>query len=213
MSVDLVFDLDGTISNPELGIRRSINFALVQQGFAPVPDERVARWIGPPLEAALADLSGTDDEVTIAALVGSYRERYGQLGYAENVLYEGIPDALNALADSGLKLGVCTSKRRDFAVKILELFGLRDLFEFVSGGDVGVTKESQLSKLKKDGAIGDDAVMIGDRAVDIVAATANGLASAGVAWGFGVDGELTAAGAEVILEQPPELLRFARNGS
>lgn len=91
-------------------------------------------------------------------------------------------------------MGVCTSKRTDFAEKILEMFGLWDCFSFVSGGDVGIRKADQLGGLLRDGLIDRTAVMIGDRAVDILASRDNGLFSAGVLWGYGSRDELESAG-------------------
>lgn len=120
-------------------------------------------------------------------------------------LYPGIPEALLALVRRGHRLGVCTSKRVDFAEQILELFGLRAYFQFVRGGDVGISKDQQLRELLRDGVAGTDATMIGDRAVDIFAARANDLNSVGVLWGHGSLEELSGAGADTLLHSVEEL--------
>lgn len=102
-------------------------------------------------------------------------------------------------------LGVCTPKRTDFAERILDLFGLRPHFSFVRGGDVGVAKTEQLRTLLAQGMVRPTSVMVGDRAVDIEAAHANGLEAVGVLWGHGTRAELAAAGPVGLLEDPAEL--------
>jgi phosphoglycolate phosphatase len=186
----IVFDLDGTISNPLDGFARSINHALRLQGFAEREPAALARFIGPPLDETMIELSGHADAAVRTRLIADYRQRYAELGYAENTLYDGIPEALEALRRGGAALGLCTSKRVDFAESILALFGLRDLFAFVSGGDIGVHKWQQLQSLRESGAIDARAVMVGDRAVDITSAHRNGLQACGVCWGFGSLDEL-----------------------
>ena len=196
----LVFDLDGTLSDPALGIGRSINCALVAFGFAPISEGAVSQYIGPPLDQVFRAITGIEAAETLAALIGKYRERYADVGYAENVLYSGIPEALSSLAVQGQVLGVCTSKRVDFAEKILQMFGLRSHFAFVDGGEIGVHKDRQLRALVASGTIGPGSTMIGDRAVDVLAAKRNGLRSVGVLWGHGSRDELATAGADMIME-------------
>jgi len=205
----VLFDLDGTLSDPQLGIGRSINFALERYGFAPLPGDEVSRWIGPPLDESFRTITGRDDDATVHGLVAAYRERYGDVGYAENRLYDGIPQALAALTDAGLPLGLCTSKRRDFAEKILALFGLDQHFRFVDGGEIGVHKWQQIAALRERGVVGARAVMVGDRAVDLIAAHRNGLMGAGVLWGHGSREELQAESPRYLLDSPAELTRWA----
>jgi phosphoglycolate phosphatase len=201
----VVFDLDGTISDPLDGFARSINHALRLQGFAPRPAAALAGFIGPPLDETMLELSDHADAAIRTRLIADYRRRYAELGYAENTLYDGIPAALQALRRAGCTLGLCTSKRADFAEQILALFGLRELFAFVSGGDIGVHKWEQLQSLRERGAIDADAVMVGDRAVDIVAAHRNGLQACGVRWGFGSLDELQAERPRHLAAAPHEL--------
>lgn len=114
------------------------------------------------------------------------------------------------LAALRYRKGLCTSKRADFAERILELFGLRHHFAFVSGGDIGIAKADQLAALLAAGAIDRDAIMIGDRAVDLEAAHANGLASCGVLWGFGSRAELEAPRPRYLVQTPDELAQLFR---
>ena len=161
--------------------------------------------IDPALLDRFAAIVGDASVEHIAALVERYRERYAEIGYAENTIYAGIPEALGALRDAGVALGVCTSKRVDFAERILDHFGVRRHFAFVSGGDMGIRKAGQLAALLRDGVIDGDATMVGDRAIDIVAAKANGLRSVGVLWGHGGFAELRDADPDVLLQSPAEL--------
>jgi phosphoglycolate phosphatase len=201
-----IFDLDGTLSDPAVGIGRSINFALESYGYAPIADGEVSQFIGPPLDQTFMSIVGTSDAEHIRQLVSKYRERYAAIGYKENVVYPGIPDVLRTLTDSGVPLGLCTSKRANFAEDILDLFGIRQYFRFVNGGDIGIKKTDQLASLLRQGLITKSAAMIGDRAVDILAAKENGLRSVGVLWGHGSLAELQGAAPDILLESPQELL-------
>ena len=151
---DLVlFDLDGTLSDPLVGIGRSINYALSHYGYAPPELRQLAVHIGPPLDEAFKAITGVQSQAELTAFVGKYRERYADVGYSENVLYPGIREALAALGATGVPLGVCTSKRVDFAEQILEMFGLRSHFRFVSGGEIGVHKWQQIESLLTQGLV------------------------------------------------------------
>jgi len=202
----IVFDLDGTLSDPLEGIGRSINHALARYGYAERPLDALADCIGPPLDETFPLLTGSNDTAHVRALVASYRERYADIGFAENVLYDGIPAMLDILRDSGAELGVCTSKLPIFAERILVHFGLRDRFAFVSGGDIGMHKWQQLAALRAQGCVDDDTVMVGDRAIDIDAAHRNGLHACGVTWGFGSQEELNSAAPRYLCTRPSEIV-------
>lgn len=195
----ILFDLDGTLSDPLVGIGRSINYALAHYGYAERELAQLSVYIGPPLDESFRALTGATAPDHIQALVAKYRERYADVGYAENLLYPGIPEALSALDLAGIPMGVCTSKRVDFAEQILKMFGLRAHFRFVSGGEIGTHKWQQIQGLLAHGQVSTASVMVGDRAVDMVAAHRNGLQAAGVLWGHGTQDEL-------VHEQPRYLL-------
>ncbi len=202
----VVFDLDGTLSDPLEGIGRSINHALRTHGHAERELAALARYIGPPPGESFVELTGDADAGRVAALVATYRERYRDIGYAENTLYDGIPALLQSLRDAGAMLGLCTSKLPVFAEMILTRFGLREHFAFVSGAEhLGVHKWQQLEALRASGRVGADAVMVGDRAVDLAAAHRNGLQACGVHWGFAAPGELQAERPRYLVSTPGEL--------
>jgi phosphoglycolate phosphatase len=202
----LLFDLDGTISDPLVGIGRSINYALVHFGYPELPLSQLAEHVGPPLDQAFSSITGLHSSSALEGFVAKYRERYGEIGYSENVLYPGIPEVLHSLASAGIPLGVCTSKRVDFAEKILELFGLRSYFSFVCGGEIGTPKCQQIRDLLAKGAVSQSTLMVGDRAVDMSAAHRNGLDAAGVRWGYGSQEELEAEQPRYLFSAPLELL-------
>ena len=206
----VLFDLDGTLSDPLVGIGRSINYALSQFGFAELPLSELAVHVGPPLDEAFSSITGVRATNALDDFVAKYRERYGEIGYSENVLYPGIPQVLESLGGAGISLGVCTSKRVDFAEKILELFGLRSYFSFVSGGEIGTQKWQQIQGLIEQGVASQSTVMVGDRAVDITAAHRNGLHAAGVLWGHGSRQELEAEQPRYLFSTPEELLLLAQ---
>jgi phosphoglycolate phosphatase len=201
----ILFDLDGTLSDPLVGIGRSINHALAHFGYATHELNALAPYIGPPLDESFALITGVTAKADLAALVAKYRERYGEVGYAENVLYPGIPEAVVALRRAGISLGVCTSKRRDFAEQILDMFGLREHFEFVDGGEIGTPKWRQIEALRAAGKVSQSSLMVGDRAVDVDAAHRNGLHAAGVLWGYGSAAELAQARPRYSFASPAEL--------
>jgi phosphoglycolate phosphatase len=189
----ILFDLDGTLSDPLVGIGRSINHALAHFGYATLELHELAPYVGPPLDESFAMLTGVAEKAELAALVAKYRERYGEIGYSENVLYPGIAEAVEQLRSADMRLGLCTSKRQDFAERILEMFGLRAHFEFVSGGEIGTQKWQQIEALRASGRVSSASVMVGDRAIDVDAAHRNGLQAAGVLWGYGSAAELAEA--------------------
>lgn len=203
-----IFDLDGTLSNPLAGMADSINHALTKHGHSALSLDEIAKYIGPPLEGMLEDIIGENDTDQINAIVRSYRDHYRIAGYSNNHLYDDIINLLNKLKQAGAPLGVCTSKPKPTAITILEHFELLHYFKFVSGGDVGVRKGQQLQQLLADGHIDAQAIMIGDRNVDIIAAQENKLTNLGVLWGFGSMGEFDEAKADHVISTPLEVLNL-----
>jgi phosphoglycolate phosphatase len=204
-----VFDLDGTISDPAVGIGRSLNHALEHFGHPSIAEDEVSRFIGPPLDQEFRAFVGDVAQGHIVELVAKYRERYADIGLFENVVYPGVPDVIRELDAAGLAIGLCTSKPVRFAERILHFFGLRQHFCFVSGGDIGISKTAQLRSLCREGLVDASWSMIGDRAVDIVAARENGLLSIGVLWGHGSREELRAASPRFLIESPYRLVELA----
>ena len=201
-----IFDLDGTISDPKVGIARSINFALECHDFESKDEDEIEKLIGLPLDQMYAQLIDATEPSLVSSLVARYRERYAEIGYAANSLYEGMETSLRFL-HSQIKspLGICTTKPADTAQKILEMFDLDQLFEFVSGGVIGIEKQQQLERLLYDGTISRSSLMIGDRFIDIRAARHNQLRSAAVLWGYGSRAELEREEPNYLLQSPSQI--------
>lgn len=205
----LIFDLDGTISDPKEGIVKSINHALTVQGYPTQKEEDLLFCIGPPLDQSFTELTGKTDQSLVKALVHSFRERYAKIGYAENKLYPGIEETLIRIRKKrDIRLGLCTSKRVDFAHQILKMFDLHHLFDFIDGGEIGLHKHMQLSQLLEQGVISRDSIMIGDRYIDLEAARKNNLDAAGVLWGYGSHAELSAHQPAYLFETPDQLIKL-----
>ena len=202
----LIFDLDGTLTDPLTGILRCMNYALSSHNHPVISENELKPYIGPPLEIGLSELSGSNDETHIRELVATYRERYGEFGYAENVVYDGIVDLLSSLQEQGFRMGICTSKFEKYAVKVLQSFELEQYFEFVSGsGKPGLTKADQLQDLLDNAIVTEGSLMIGDRDIDLISAHKTGLHCAGVLWGYGSLQELKEQRPNIIAETPAQL--------
>ncbi len=206
----LIFDLDGTLVDPALGTVRCMNYALTTFDYMARPAHEITALIGPPLEDSLQKLSGEEDADKIQRLVNAYRERYGEFGILENTVYPEMINVLEHFQGQGLRMGVCTSKLEQNALKILEAFNLSHYFSFVSGASGTIFKErkaDQLAGLLNAGAIDSSALMIGDRAIDIQAAAENKLDACGVLWGYGSRPELENAAPALLVSEPHELIK------
>jgi phosphoglycolate phosphatase len=205
-----LFDLDGTLTDPREGITRSIAHALERMGVAPPPLVELEFAIGPPLRASLARLLGTESRDAVETALAHYRERFADVGLFENAPYEGIEDALRALAATGATLVVATSKPAVYARRIVEHFALGAYFAEVHGCELDGTREDKRDLiahiLPHHGFEATRAVMIGDRGVDMRAARHHGLTAVGALWGFGSREELDEAGAHAVCASPRDLL-------
>ncbi len=208
----IVFDLDGTLSDPSEGVTASLNFALESLGLPPRPREALTRYIGPPLKEIFAELLNTRDDSRIAEGIAFFRRRYLARGYRENRLYPGIVDLLKRLRVSGARLYVATTKREDTANNVARFLGIAAFFEGIHGCGLDTPKVAILERiLTRETPVREAAFMVGDRETDIAAGNAAGMRAIGVAWGFGAPGELEKA--EAVAETPAGLLNyFARAG-
>ena len=204
----IYFDLDGTLTDPKPGITGSIQYALKKLGKS-VPSQDELTWcIGPPLHASLKALTGTDALADQALLL--YRERFSEVGLFENAPYPGIHDTLAAIAASGARIFVATSKPAVYASRIVDHFGLKPYFERVFGSELDGTRVDKRDLLRYALAEAEvdprQAIMIGDRSHDVVGARTNGMTAIGVLYGYGSEAELRDAGAHHICAAHPELL-------
>ncbi|MEP9388438.1 HAD hydrolase-like protein [Mesorhizobium sp. KR9-304] len=203
----VLFDLDGTLTDPFIGITRSMQHALRQMGMDPPPAEELRRYIGPPLQATFMEIFG--DEALAAKALGFYRQRYGEFGKFENELIPGIIDVLRTMTDTGYALFVATSKLESYSLDIIDHFGLAGYFRRVHGSalDGSRADKGELIRhiLRAEGLDPQKTVMIGDRLHDAHGAARNDVRAIGVLWGFGDRAELEGAGAARIAASPAEL--------
>ncbi len=205
----LFFDLDGTLSDPSEGIINSILYALKHYGIEEPDRDALYSFIGPPLVDAFAERYGVSRE-TGYEMTACFQEYFSQKGLYENRLYEGVPILLQSLSQQGKKLILATSKPEEFALRILEHFGILPYFTLVCGATMDERTRCEKTDvlryaLASVGANPADSVMVGDRKYDIGAANALGLSSVGVTYGFGSREELEEVGAEHLCHSVEEL--------
>jgi phosphoglycolate phosphatase len=207
--VNLLFDLDGTLTDPLPGIARSIQHALVTLGIAPPEIHELRRFIGPPLRASLAELIGSTDTALVSRAIAAYRERFATVGMFENTVYPGIVDELARFDAGGHVLWVVTSKPHVYANAIVDHFNLRRFFRSVYGSELDgrLVDKSELIGivLRAEGIDADETWMIGDRAPDMRGGRENGTRTAAVLWGYELEEELVAAVPDVLVRSVADL--------
>ena len=199
----LLFDLDGTLTDPKVGITRCVQYALRAGGIEVSDPDTLCCFIGPPLKEQFMAYTGWNEAQATAA-IGHYRERFGTVGWRENRVYDGIPALLQALLDSGRRLAVATSKPTVYSERILRHFRLAPYFEIICGSelnghrtDKGEVIEETLRLLSVTDR--SHVLMIGDREHDVRGAARCGLPCIGVGYGYAAPGELEAAGALAVV--------------
>ena len=208
--MNLLFDLDGTLTDPFTGITKCIAYALDMLGRKSPPRESLHWCIGPPLRDSFAKLLASDDDALTEKAVALYRERFGSVGLFENEVYDGIPELLEALQKNGHTLYVATSKPAVYAERIIAHFGLHRYFKCIFGSELDGTRSDKTSLishiLERELIAPSETSMIGDRGHDIVGATENGIYGFGVLWGYGTKDELENSGATAFFKTPRELV-------
>lgn len=216
----LLFDLDGTLTDPKVGICTCVQYALKAFGIEEPDIDKLEPFIGPPLKDSFMQFYGLDSGQADAA-VEKYRERFRDIGIFENKVYDGVPGMLEALQAKGMTLAVASSKPEVFVERILEHFGIRKYFKVVAGSELDGRRsgkdevvEEALRRLFGEGCIEKDRVyMIGDRKFDVEGAHAHGIESVGVTYGYGDMQELKEAKADYIVQSVEELQRFLLRGT
>lgn len=208
--MNLLFDLDGTLTDPFLGITKCISYALEILGRQSPPKESLRWCIGPPLKNSLAKLLDSDDETLADKALSLYRERFGLIGLFENEVYEGIHEVLETLMKKGHALYVATSKPEIYAERIVSHFGLNLYFKNIYGSELDGTRNDKTNLisyiLTNESISSSDTFMIGDREHDIIGANANGILGIGVLWGYGTKEELENSGAHACISHPQDLI-------
>ena len=211
----VLFDLDGTLTDPGVGITNSVAYALKKYGIEVAVKTQLYPFIGPPLSDSFEKYYGFSEEEAKHAVV-LYREYFREKGIFENEVYDGIAPMLKQLKNSGKTLIVATSKPEIFARQILEHFQLDGYFRYIAGANLDGTRTKKNKvieyALETCGIIDrSSVVMIGDRDYDIIGAQKAGLDSVGVLYGYGDRAELEWAKATYIAKTVSDLDRLLRS--
>lgn len=189
----ILFDLDGTLTDPKEGIVNSIVYALNSFGIKNYDREQLTKFIGPPLKDSFMEYYHFDEELALRA-IEKYREHFATKGLFENTVYPMIPELLKELSAQGKKIVLATSKPTDFAQRILDHFNLAQYFAFTGGSNLDGTrtKKSEViaHAIQESHTETEKVVMIGDRKFDIIGAREVGIDSIGVLYGYGTYEEL-----------------------
>lgn len=210
--MEILFDLDGTLTDSGAGITRCIQEALRRLGSAVPPEESLRCFVGPPLRETFARLLATRDEATLAEAIRLYRERFVAIGMFENALYPGVAEGIERLREGGHRLWVATSKPQVYARRILEHFAIAGAFAGVHGPDLSERHHDKRDLLREllatERLSAPEACMVGDRVHDVEGARANGVAAVGVLWGYGTADELREAGPDHVVETMAALCAY-----
>ena len=216
----LLFDLDGTLTDPKIGITTCVQYALHSFGIEEPDLDKLEPFIGPPLRDSFMEFYGFTPEQAEKA-VAKYRERFQDTGIFENEVYAGISEMLKNLQSNGYFLAVASSKPQVYVERILEHFDLKKYFAVVVGSELDGRRETKdqvvqetLNQLFGENPVAPEEVyMIGDRKFDVEGAKALGVESVGVTYGYGSKEELKEAKADYIVQSVEELEKFLLRGS
>lgn len=209
----ILIDLDGTLTDPKVGITSSVRYGLNKVGHPIAETENIDWIIGPPLKASLAKLLNVDvnDDLAEQALLG-YRERFAVTGLFENHLFEDVPATLAELKARGYRLFLATAKPEIYAKQILEHFNLLQYFEYPYGSELNGERTNKADLiayiLEKEKLIPEECLMVGDREHDIFGARKNGIETIAVTYGYGSAQELDQAQPKARISTFADLLAF-----
>lgn len=208
----IFFDLDGTLTDPGLGITNSVMHALKKYGIEVEDRTSLYKFIGPPLIDSFEKYFGFSHEEAVKS-VDYYREYYKDKGIYENAVYDGVEELLKSLREKGKKIILATSKPEPFAKEILRHFDIEKYFLFAAGSTMSETRTNKAEVIEyalSECGITDKTavVMVGDREHDIIGANKNGIDSIGVLFGYGSREELKTAGATYIAETVADIEKY-----
>ena len=209
---NIIFDLDGTLTDPKEGITNCIKYALEKLG-EPVPDN--LDWcIGPPLFECYQQLLTDNSDIAIQKAITYYRERFTEVGMFENKVYPDIAEILQFLNTSGHQLFVATTKPEIYAKRIMSHFNIRNYFTEIYGSELDGTRSNKgeliAHLMQKESIYPDRTYMIGDRKHDLIGVNQNKIRALGVLYGYGSYAELIQYNPEQLFSSPGEIKDFFR---
>ena len=206
----VLFDLDGTLTDPGEGITNSVAYALSKYGIEVMDRSELYKFIGPPLRDSFMKYYGFPEDKALQA-IEYYREYFSDRGIFENRVYEGVEDMLRQLHAKGKRLVLATSKPEEFAMRILEHFDLKKYFSVVAGASMDSSRSKKGDVIAYAISLCESfdkytAVMVGDREHDVIGAKENSLRCIGVLYGYGSEDELKNSGADYIAKTPSDII-------
>lgn len=210
----IAFDLDGTLTDPEVGLVKGFMYAFDRVGIKYDDPKALRRYIGPPLHEEWKREYGFTEEETARA-IAIFREYYDEFGWAENRVYEGIVELLGALKAMGKTIVLATSKPENTARRIMALFGLDKYFDFCGGASTSSTRDKkwevlEYSLLSVGATDRSRCILIGDRKYDAEGASIYGIDSIGVLWGHGSEEEIVSSGFTYVAKTPDDVLNILK---
>jgi phosphoglycolate phosphatase len=207
---NIIFDLDGTLTNPTEGILNSLRFALKKMGYPNLPDSLPNKFIGPPLQQGFSEVYGMNKKQTDLAVL-FFREYYGEFGLFENEPFQGIHELMESLNNSGYSLFVATSKLEKFAWQIIKHFEFDKYIKDIAGAEYnGNHSKQQLIEelIDRYRLIKTETLMVGDTNFDLIGAKDAGIDSVGLTYGFGQRCDLQKLNPLYLADSPEELMDF-----
>jgi len=208
---NILFDLDGTITDSSPGIINSYLHSLDKIGLAESDIDVLRSYIGSPLRAYYTErhnLSTADSDLAVK----HFREHYTETGLFENTVYPGMAEFIDRLEESGFRLYIATSKPLEFAITVLNHFNLKEYFNSIHGSDMSADNKPKdkliADALLMNGLCKNESIMIGDRYHDINGAKLNGIDSIAVTYGYGSIDELAKLEPEFMASNTRELAQI-----
>ena len=211
---NIIFDLDGTVTDSKPGIVKGVQYALHCYGIDEPDLDKLTSFVGPPLYKSFMNYLGCPEDEA-KEVVECYREYYAETGLYENALYDGIEALLYALKEKGRRLLIASSKPRLYVKRILSYFRVMRYFDIVEGSELDSKRTDKAELLSyvldKWNLKAEECVMVGDREHDVLGAKANGMDSIAVGYGYGSEDELSKAGPTYFFPTIEELKKFFLN--
>lgn len=209
---NILFDLDGTLTDPKEGITRCIRFSLERLGVDPPHEDHLTWCIGPPLRESFSYLMNTRDEALLDQALSHYRTRFAKSGMFENTMYPDTIPSLQRIRTAGFCVYLATSKPKVFAARILDFFDLTRFFHAVHGSELDgrlANKTDLIAHILDTENLDPGATLIvGDRSHDIVGGKGNGIMTVAVSYGYGSYEEIVESKPDLVFSSLPELATF-----
>jgi len=211
---NILFDLDGTLTDPKVGITRCIQFSLEHFDVDIPPMNQLTWCIGPPLRESFSRLLNTSNESILDQALSNYRKRFSETGLFENIVYPEVAPSLRKIKQAGFQVYLATAKPQVFARQILDHFNLSQFFTSIYGSELNgrYSDKGDLVAhiLESENLAPKASLIVGDRIHDIAGGKKNGIMTAAVSYGYGTQKEINASQPDIFFDAFSELLSFLK---